>query len=42
MDGLRAVAVSDAEVRKMDLIEEYLDQSARNFYGVVFCDSGSS
>jgi hypothetical protein len=42
MDGLRAVALSDAEVRKMDLVEEYLDQAARNFYGEVFCDSGSS
>ena len=41
MDGLRAVAVTDGEVRKMDLIEEYLDQSALNFYGVVFCDSDS-
>ncbi|MCP4964100.1 MAG: hypothetical protein GY926_02575 [bacterium] len=42
MDGLRATAVSDGEVRKMNLIEEYLDQAAHNFYGVVFCDSDSS
>ncbi|MDJ0663230.1 MAG: hypothetical protein QNJ75_01640 [Acidimicrobiia bacterium] len=41
MDDLRAFAPRESEVRKMDLIETYLNSAASNIYGDVFCDPSS-
>jgi hypothetical protein len=41
LDDLRDFAPSESEVRKMDLIETYLNSAASNIYGSTFCDSGS-
>lgn len=42
IDDLRDFAPNESELRKMNLIGEYLDDAAENIYGVVFCDSDSS
>lgn len=42
LDGLRDYAANPSELRKMNLIETYLDSAADSIYGTVFCDSGSS
>lgn len=41
IDGLREVAASDSERRKMGLVAEYLDATATNNFGMVFCDDSS-
>ncbi len=38
---LKATAVSDAELRKLTLVGDYLDSAAENIHDMVFCDSGS-
>ena len=42
IDELRDFAASESEVRKMNLIGTYLDSTAENIYGTVYCDSDSS
>ena len=42
VDDLRDFAPNESELRKMNLIGQYLDDAGSNIYGVVFCDSGSS
>lgn len=40
VDGLRALAGSDSELRKMNLVGTFLDAAAENNYGELFCDPG--
>ena len=42
IDELRDFAARESEVRKMNLIGTYLDSTAENIYGTVYCDSDSS
>jgi hypothetical protein len=42
LDGLRAFAPNDSELRKMNLIATYVESAANNIYGAEFCDSDSS
>ncbi len=39
IDGLRAYAPTESELRKMNIIGEYLDATAANIYGTEFCES---
>lgn len=42
IDGLRDYAPNESELRKMDLIGDFLDDTTESLHGVVFCDSDSS
>jgi len=42
LDDLRDFAPRESEVRKMDLIETYLNSAATNIYGSAFCESGGA
>ncbi len=42
IDDLRAFAPNESELSKMNLIGEFLDDTASSLYGVVYCDSESS
>jgi len=42
IDGLRDFAPNESELRKMNLIGGFLDDTASSLYGVEFCDSDSS
>lgn len=41
IDELRDLAVSDTELRKMNLVAAHLDDAAHNHYGQLFCDRAS-
>jgi hypothetical protein len=42
LEDLRSLAPSESEVRRMDLIEIYMNSAAANIYGSTFCDPGGN